>query len=325
MENKKIMISVIIPVYNVEKYIRQCVDSVLNQTINEIEILLIDDGSTDNSGIICDDYGKKEKNIKVFHKKNGGLSSARNFGINYASGEYISFIDSDDYILPQMLEKLLSMCINTKSKIAACDYYNVYDEKLEKVNETMKTYVYSSKEFFKKILTENGRIEMCAVNKLYHKSIFASKNNRFPEGKLFEDLGSTYKYIFSVDKIVYINKGYYCYRRARKGSITATWNNEREYDRIYMSENMVQYIKQNIPELYGDALAFKFMNTYLTSINLMIQTNSFQDEIYKLAQQDISKNIKYLLKSNLPFVKKAQIIISISNYNFYKKIFNYLK
>ena len=125
---RMMVISVIVPVYNVEKYLTNCVNSIIKQTYEELEIILINDGSSDNSGIICDDFSKKDNRIKVIHKENGGLSDARNVGIDIATGELITFIDSDDYISKNMLEKLYNALIGTMSDIAVCGTTLITDE-----------------------------------------------------------------------------------------------------------------------------------------------------------------------------------------------------
>lgn len=319
------LVSVIIPVYNVEKYLQQCVYSALNQTLENIEIILIDDGSTDSSGKICDELSNCYYNITAIHKKNGGLSSARNLGIEHSSGKYIAFLDSDDYVLPKMYEVLYELCEINNTKIASCDYYNVYGDSIQKPSETSMSYKLKSEEFFRKILTENGRIEMCAVNKLYHRSIFESIDNRFPESKLFEDLGTMYKLVFSTDYISYINQGFYCYRRQREGSITKTWNFEREIDRFLMGDNMTSFIQQHVPSLYYDSMAFKFMNTYLTCVNLMIDTNNYSSELYNIVRRGVLENLNIINESNLNINKKIQILICAINYTPYKWIYKILK
>lgn len=121
------MISIIVPIYNVEKYLPKCIESIINQTYTDLEILLIDDGSTDNSGLICDKYASIDNRIRVIHKKNGGLSDARNVGLDICKGKYISFIDSDDYIELTMYEKMIKIMINQKVDIVSCNYNHIYN------------------------------------------------------------------------------------------------------------------------------------------------------------------------------------------------------
>ena len=121
-------VSIVVPIYNVEKYLEQCIDSIINQTLKEIEIILVDDGSPDNCPQICDDYVKKDSRIKVVHKTNGGLSSARNAGIEIATGDYIGFVDSDDYIELDMYEKMYNIAIENNVDFVMSDYYSVSNE-----------------------------------------------------------------------------------------------------------------------------------------------------------------------------------------------------
>lgn len=123
------LISIIVPVYNVEKYLNKCIDSIINQTYKNIEIILVDDGSTDNSGKICDEYLLRDSRIKVIHKNNGGLSSARNEGINISSGEYIGFVDSDDWVEPNMYEEMYKKILYSNADIVDCGYWKEYENK----------------------------------------------------------------------------------------------------------------------------------------------------------------------------------------------------
>ena len=310
-------ISIIVPIYKVEAYLVQCVESIRDQTIHDIEIILVDDGSPDRCGLMCDEYAQKDSRIRVVHKENGGLSSARNAGIKVASGEYIGFVDSDDYIAKDMFEKLYDACLRSNTLISACNYFYVFDEKISFKEESEKLFVMSNEEFFKKILTEDGRIEMVAWNKLYHKSVFEKMDEVFPEGKLFEDLGSMYKFVFSVKKIAYIDKGMYYYRRFRPGAITATTYSTREVDRIEMGNHMTEYVREKAPGIYQDALAFKFVNSYLSCVNSMAVNNFCDEKIYGYIRNDLRKNKKLIVTSSLPLWKKIQLFVCCMNFKAY--------
>ena len=183
------MISIIVPVYNVECYLNKCLDSIVNQTYRDLEILIIDDGSIDGSGIICDDYKKKNSNIRVFHTKNKGLSCARNLGIKEVKGEWIGFIDSDDWIELNMFEVLLNRAVETGSDIVECGHFSEFrNTSFEHQNNS---YSYSKEEALDSLI--NGKISTYVWNKLYRKNLF--DNVSFPEGKLFEDVASMYKLI----------------------------------------------------------------------------------------------------------------------------------
>ena len=183
-----IIISVIVPIYNVEKYLKRCIDSIITQTYKNLEIILVDDGSQDNCGNICDSYSAKDTRIKVIHKVNGGLSDARNAGIDVATGQYIAFVDSDDYVASNMYEILLDTIIKNNADLSICDFCSVSESGDITLKEpsVIEDGTYSGEKLLEnKLLTENYWHWVVAWNKLYKKSIF--DNIRFPVGKLHED------------------------------------------------------------------------------------------------------------------------------------------
>ena len=183
------MISVIVPVYNVEPYLEKCLDSIIGQTYKDLDILVIDDGSTDHSDEICDKYAEKDKRIKVFHTENRGLSAARNLGLENAKGEYIGLVDSDDWIEQDMFEALLSKIEETAADVAECGSFVDYPEK--SIKRTAIQQVVQSEESIEALL--HGRISTQVWNKLYNRSCF--ENVRFPDGRSFEDIATTHKII----------------------------------------------------------------------------------------------------------------------------------
>lgn len=176
-------ISIIVPVYNVEKYLNKCVDSILNQTFKEFELILVDDGSPDNSGAICDQYAEKDSRVRVIHKENGGLSSARNAGIEVAEGKYIGFIDSDDYIAEDMYELLYNNIIKENADLSVCGIYDVYEGK--QVVEKKRIRATATAMEAMVLIFEGNNISVHAVNKLYKREIFEAI--RYPLGKYHED------------------------------------------------------------------------------------------------------------------------------------------
>ena len=217
MTIKEPLISVIVPIYNVEKYLNKCVDSIINQTYKNLEIILVDDGSPDNCPQICDEYAKKDKRIKVIHKENGGLSDSRNVGIQEAKGEYIGFIDSDDYIDSEMYEYLYNLIEKYSADISNCGHRDV-----GLVNEEgplpEDEIVLNSKEALE-LLSRDTWIKNFAVNKLYKKSLFIDNNIEYPVGKIMEDILTTYRLIEKANIIAVGNKNYYNYLK-RDNSIT---------------------------------------------------------------------------------------------------------
>lgn len=210
------LISVIIPVYNVEPYLNLCIDSVLRQTYRNIEIILINDGSTDNSGMICDSYAKKHANIRVVHQENGGLSDARNKGIELAKGKYLFFLDSDDWLDENCLATLHRLLKDNDCEIAAGNYIET-DSEQEKINiSESKYHVYTNAEALEALSAAYYAQLVIACAKLYHHRLF--DDIRFPYGRLHEDEFTTYKLLYKARKTV-LTTSFVLYYRQREGSI----------------------------------------------------------------------------------------------------------
>ena len=312
-------ISVIVPVYNVEQYLEECIESLINQTMQDIEIILIDDGSSDNCGLICDCFEKKYSNITAIHQKNGGLSYARNQGLSIAKGEYISFIDSDDFINVRMLEVLYNACITNHTKMSACNYFYIKDNNVQYETETNKVFKLSSVELMKNIFSPGNGIGVFAWNKLYHRSLLEEKP--FPEGKLYEDMGSIYKMIFAAEYISFVDSGLYYYRKFRKGAITTYAYSEKEFDRIGFIDEMTEFIRKNAPEIYMDSINYKYEIVYLPVLNNMILSNVYDSKMYKKVRNEIIKNRRYIATGNLSFIKKLRLFICALNFRVYRLLY----
>lgn len=208
----KDLISVIVPVYNVEQYLNKCVESILNQTYTNIEVIIVDDGSTDSCGEMCDSYRKRDDRVCVIHKKNGGLSEARNVGIDVARGEYLVFVDSDDYVATNMLEDMYKVINSDGTKISVCGYTDVDDKdnELDIAHSFAKQSVVTEREFWQ--LYYDGGSMYCAVawNKMYARKLF--DDIRYDVGKINEDEFILHKLISNCDKISLISDKYYYYR-----------------------------------------------------------------------------------------------------------------
>jgi len=210
------LISVIIPVYKVEPYLRRCIDSVLEQTYSNLEILLVDDGSPDNCPQICDEYVLLDSRVRVIHKENGGVSSARNVGLDCCKGEFISFVDSDDFVAKTFIEELLSGVQSCDADISIVSFkpFKQEDEisnraDLKKIN-FQQVSLDALLECCSSIVTFTSMRTNASWNKLYKRSLF--ENVRFPEGRLYEDLGTTFKLLFDSARIVSSKKQLYFYR-----------------------------------------------------------------------------------------------------------------
>lgn len=244
-------ISIIIPVYKVEDFIHTCVDSVINQTYREIEIILVDDGSPDQCPDICDNYVKKDDRVKVIHQKNAGLSAARNTGLQYATGNYILFLDSDDYLALDYCEKVMLAAESTGSdivigEIATVDEQgNIIHDKREQFYQEQK--VYDNKQAMQLAITE-VEFKGYAWGKLYTKEV--AENIEYPVGRVYEDRYTVPKY-FSRAKRVCLYPGAVAYYRMRDTSISHETDPKKLYDLLDAEKWLVEYCKEYYPELVG--------------------------------------------------------------------------
>ena len=244
------LITVVVPVYNVENYINKCIDSILDQTYKNLEIILVDDGSEDNSGIICDEYKKKNSNITVIHKVNGGLSDARNAGINIAHGKYIAFIDSDDFIDNRMIEVLYNALKKNNADISICGIQIVKNLKREIKKSEKKGYIETVNQYqaYKNLYNNKAMETVVAWNKLYKIDLF--KNIRYPIGKINEDAFVIHHLISKTNKIVYVSDKLYYYIK-RKNSIMGKKFNQKRLDVLEAYEDRMKFFKDNnMNELY---------------------------------------------------------------------------
>lgn len=236
-------LSVVVPVYKVEQYIHQCVNSILYQTFTDFEIILVDDGSPDKCGEICDEYAKKDSRIKVIHKENGGLSDARNFGIDVAKGDYITFVDSDDDIDKNMYQDMIYFLEKNKLDIICCDTFLIRGDRKKFRPRYDSDKIFNKNEAIIEIL--NGNLDNAAWNKIYKRYLF--ENIRYPKGRIYEDVATTYKLVYLANKVGYLKKPYYHYYK-RKGSIVASaFNSKSRYDCFLGYKERVEFaVKNNI-------------------------------------------------------------------------------
>lgn len=236
-------LSVIVPVYKVEKYIHKCVDSILNQTFTDFELILVDDGSPDNCGKICDEYAKKDARIRVIHKENGGLSDARNFGIDAAKGEIIGFVDSDDIIDANMYGDMIGYMDEHELDVVCADTYVVRNDKKKFNPRYSKDMIFEGRNAVKEIL--DGTLDNAAWNKIYKRSVIG--DIRYPKGRIYEDVATTYKFIFAAKRSGYLRRPFYYYFK-RKGSIVASsFNSKSRYDCFKGYKERLEFsIKENL-------------------------------------------------------------------------------
>lgn len=300
------LISVIVPVYKVEPYIHRCINSIIHQTYQNLEIILVDDGSPDRCGQICDEYAANDTRIQVIHQQNQGLSAARNAGLDSCKGEYIGFVDSDDCIHPEMYERLYSDIVTHHVLLAFCQP-NMCDEVIPDI-EGKESTVCQDKEFvILKSMEEN--IWWSAWTKLYHRSLFESI--RYPQGKTNEDYAVTIFIYDHCERIaINYNKLYnYC---IRENSICTSPLNIRKFDQIENTEAVVFYMQEKHPD-WKPAADYVFFTTLLKLLGMADEdlSHSFKDQeirILTLIKKYISD-----IKSN-PYLLAKQKMMLVSAY-----------
>ena len=298
-----IKVSVIVPVYNVEKYLKKCLDSLVNQTLKDIEIIVVNDGSPDNSQKIIDEYSDKYSNIKAYIKKNGGLSDARNYGIKKAKGEYLAFVDSDDYIDKDMLKKMYDSAKKNKYDIVVCDTVNVYKDHNVLIRSNLH---YSNND------TENYLIaHPMACSRLYNAKLFT--NIEFKKGIYYEDLELTPKLINLTTNIGFVEEGLYYYLQ-REGSIMKQVTfNEKLLDIFTVLDSN----RKALSKKYPDEIEYMYITHLLRTATLRFLEYSDSKKYIKRIRDEIKKYYpkwnknKYFKKSST----KLKILCYLAYYN----------
>lgn len=280
-------ISVIVPIYNVEKYLNRCIKSIVNQTYHDLEIILVNDGSTDHCGEICDAWKEKDERIKVVHKSNGGLSDARNMGMEVSTGNYIGFVDSDDWIDVSMYEQLMKIMIQNKCDIVSCGFRRVEKEELKNESKEVQFVQYNSESALEAMITENGMYQV-VWNKLYKRSMV--EDILFEKGKYNEDEFWSYQVIGRAKKVIAIKNIYYNYFQRENSIINETYSLKR-LDGLEGKENRQEYIDKYYPRLSGIArlnLFYSYMYAYQCSLRLLNK-----EDLY-IAEEKIEYGLKTL-------------------------------
>lgn len=317
MVRDKNLISVIVPVYNVESYIDKCIKSIVNQTYSDLEIILVNDGSTDNSLAHCIEWKRKDPRIIVYDKKNGGLSDARNYGIKHSHGNYLGFVDSDDYIEPNMYQLLHQGMVEFDAQISCGGRFIVEGSKY-KIRFTLPSKkIFNSHDALKELLMVSA-INEAAWDKLYKRSLF--NNIKFPKGEINEDIVIMPDLIDQAKKIVHVGKPIYYYVQ-HKGSITnGPYNRDREV--IYKHlKKLKKYIETKHIDLLSAfySIEFNYLLSELISIGSNKKNfNKIKKQYENLFNQDFFKMLMSSDVSN--FIKVKSILYKLKLYNFFKKI-----
>lgn len=303
---KEPIISVIVPVYNAEQYLRRCIDSICAQTFEALEIILVDDGSTDGSREICEEYVKKDDRIRFVGQQNQGVSSTRNKGLDMASGKFIGFVDSDDWIEPDMYQVLFQNLCDFNADISAC----IHDRKMEKVKEAGAISVLDRQEAMITVL-QNRIIGVYTWNKLYKKELF--NNVRYPKGRVYEDSYVILDLLESISRMVIINAPLYHYTK-REGSISNTLYNKSAEDRIYSAKKNMKLAESKYPALLP-ITKDRYINAHYTCLKEILREppNTHLNELKKHSKF-LQKNLLYILfvwRKSSCFKKKVTRFVTI--------------
>ncbi len=326
----KDLISVIVPIYNVEEYLPSCIESILRQTYSNLEIILVDDGSRDGSGILCDKYMEQDKRIVVIHQKNGGLSAARNSGLEIAEGEYVVFIDADDMIHPRMIGALYNDLKVCGADISICAHQCVaeiigYKDVEESISVSHETQIYTGRECIKSFFDEVIGLDMIVVwNKLYKKEIF--RTLRFPDGKIHEDEYINYKILYPMKVVSYRNQQLYYYRQRDNSIMNSFGSHEKRRQHISCMIDIYRqrlhfFKKKKDEELYG-LMSIMFQRSLITDV-IEIDGNDKEEkkqikQLTRLCFWNFRKNI---VKGRfVPLSDKMKGALFLLNKSVYKKL-----
>lgn len=308
------LITVVVPIYKVEQYLAECVDSILNQTYTNLEIYLVDDGSPDRCGEICNEYAKKDSRIRVIHQENKGLSGARNSAIDVFKGEYITFVDSDDWISDEMIERLYKNLIEHDAQMSCTSPDSFYEDGTHTTTKyNGEVFVYTKEQALDCFLF-NDYLTPCVCGKLYMRNLWTSM--RCPEGMLFEDQFTTYKLIDQCNKIIYCTKPMYHYRK-RAGSIGHSVFNRNTYDLYDAIQEEYEYIHtrygQEVPNIAVARITWE-----IVFVNMMIASGYKDHKVKAEVQKFARKNLTKVWKCNyISKLRKGQISLFALSYPVY--------
>lgn len=313
----KAEVSIIVPVYNVERYLRRCVDSILTQKFRDYEVILVNDGSTDGGGMICDEYALQHSNVRVIHKPNGGLSSARNAGLEAADGEYIAFVDSDDYIHPEMIGTLYELARVHSSDVVMCHYKRTSEEQASYELNAAAAEIshYTNRQAIDELLRvdedhqsgkTNGLHWVLAWNKLYKRQLFDGL--RYKDGVLFEDVHIIHRLLYKCRKITYLPQPLYYYYQ-RPESIVNSAFTMRKADKVYALEDRLIFLRSaGETQLYRRALKTYLEVFYWYYYKAIRECGHEKEQIGKL-KRSLGKWLPQLLANPLISWKQRMLLM----------------
>ncbi|MBR9961668.1 glycosyltransferase family 2 protein [Anaerostipes sp. Marseille-Q3525] len=307
MDKEQPLISVIVPVYNVEKYLKKCVDSITSQTYKNLEILLVDDGSTDSSGQICNEFEKNDARIKVIHKKNGGLSDARNAGLDRAKGQYYAFIDSDDYIQDNTIEIMLNAIKKNKSEIAVCNMIRFLEE-----GETVQFYCPTDHEVLYQGNQRYKTLNQPSVcNKLFEAKLF--EGIRFPKGKYYEDTFVYHEVLYRANSIVLTGTDSYWYLSREDSILGQPQYTERYFDFIEAVYKRADFLLKHDVQPYAKEACLS-LYAAIANAESNIEENTKTIEKFSIARKQYTLVYNELMKTKNQIGIKQKLRLMLLKY-----------
>lgn len=315
-----ILVSVIVPVYNVEEHLARCVDSILNQTHRNLEVILVDDGAKDSSGRICDDYAARDSRIKVIHKENGGLSSARNAGIDIAKGDYLQFVDSDDWIEPDAVEAMLNQAVTQGVDLVIGGRWDVKAATGEKKKGLCppRQEIISGEETVSRIFRWDN-CDSAAPDKLFHRRLF--RQIRFPYGKVCEDVPIMYKIVLDAGRVAMLDKPIYNYYH-RPGSISFSSVSEKNFHFSQHTSQILPDIRENHPRLEPEARYLRVRSLVYAVQSVDLASPEDREKFRELCsaeRRELRKHVGFLLTSPL-FARKERVTHLLLAFNLYRTL-----
>ena len=305
----------IVPVYNAQDYLDRCLTSLVGQTMEELEFILVDDGSTDSSGQLCDRWAEKDPRIRVLHKENGGLSSARNIGIDMASCDLVGFVDSDDWVEPDMFELLYTNLVAEGADISSCGIFYDYPKHIHTSPDTTGYYVMDSRAGIHAVM-DNVGVSAYVWNKIYKKQLFSTI--RFPLGKLYEDDFISLKLVDAAEKMVSSLVPKYHYIQ-RQGSLCRQGWHPGERHRLEAAESNYRFVEENYPEHLSLA-RYKYVQAHYSLLDRMLLSEGFVDPKERRGiVRFLRRNTRSVLKTpKLSKIRKISAVVLFLNVGLYK-------
>ncbi|MEH7225929.1 glycosyltransferase [Bacillus sp. JJ1566] len=317
-----IEISIIVPIYNLEKYIHKCVSSILSQSFTNFELILVNDGSTDQSGKICDEYAEKDNRVKVIHKENGGIASSRNAGLEVAVGKYIGFVDNDDYINKFMYEILYKHAMEHSSDIVVCDYINI--DEGQKVDTELLEQNYNTQHFSNlgalHFIYEDMEKDTFIYpwNKLYKRSLFS--NIKYELGNIYDDESVAHELLYKCNSVTYIQNGLYYYVK-RKGSQINTAFTIKKFGRVYALKAREVFFRKNKERELHDKALKHYMQVFFWYYFMATSTLTGIKKELKALKRTFDKSLIYLLAhKDISWKQKLMCVVFSVNPDIFRVI-----